>query len=61
MVSILLKALGAILVKIFAAAASEEMLEWLLIKVGKVIVDSTKTPHDNEWFEKFVTEYKKVD
>jgi hypothetical protein len=57
MIQILLKALGAILVKLFAAAASEAMLEWLLFKVAKVIVDSTKTPHDNEWFTKFKEEY----
>jgi len=60
MITILLKALGAIVVRLFAAAASEEMLEWLIIKVGETIVESTKTKHDDEWFHRFVAEYKKI-
>ena len=48
MVSVLLKALGAILVKLFAAMATEVLLEWLLFKVAQLLVDSTKTKHDND-------------
>ena len=57
-VQTLLKALGAILVKLFAVAASKVMLEWLLFKLGKVIVDSTKTPVDNEWYDKMKELYE---
>lgn len=58
MVSVLLKALGAILVKLFAAMATEVLLEWLLFKVAQLLVDSTKTKHDNEFLKKLKEAYE---
>jgi len=59
MVSVLLKALSAIILKLFAAMATEVLLEWLLFKVAKLIVDSTETKHDNEFLIKLKETYEK--
>ncbi len=51
MITVLLKALSAILLKLIAAMATESLLEWLFFKVAQVIFYSTKTNHDNEFFK----------
>jgi hypothetical protein len=57
MVSVLLKAAGAILTRVFATLATEEMLEWLLFKVAHATVESTKTKHDDAWLIEFKKSY----
>ena len=58
MVTVLLKALGVILVKLFTAMASEVLLEWLLFKVAQLIVDSVETKHDDEFLKKIKDVYQ---
>tara|TARA_R110000822_G_scaffold310397_1_gene443040 strand:- start:5142 stop:5339 length:198 start_codon:yes stop_codon:yes gene_type:complete len=58
--SVLLKALGAIVTKLFAAMATEVLLEWMLFKAAEALVKSTKTPYDDEWLDKFKASYKTI-
>jgi len=60
MPSVLLKALGTILTRLFATMATEVMLEWLLFKTAEAFVQSTKTPCDDEWLRKFKESYKEI-
>lgn len=60
MATVLLKALGAIVTKLFAALATEVLLEWMIFKAAEALVKSTKTPHDDEWLEKFKESYKTI-
>lgn len=60
MVQILLKALGSILMKLFAAAATEEVVEWLVFKAAETAVKSTKTTVDDEGLAKLKAAYKDV-
>ena len=59
MVTALLKALGVIITRLFAAMATEALLEWLLFKVAKLIVDSTETKHDDEFLRELKKSYDK--
>ena len=60
MASILLKALASIVTKLFAALATEVLLEWMLFKAAEALVKSTKTPYDDEWLLKFKESYKTI-
>ncbi len=61
MIQVLLKALGSIVAKLFATLATKTLLEWMLFKMLEAYVESTKTPHDNDWLKKFKQEYYKLD
>mgnify|MGYP003648137394 CR=1 FL=1 len=56
-VSVLLKALGTIVMRLFAAMATEKLLEWFLFKAGEVVVKSTETPHDDEFLQQLKESY----
>lgn len=43
----------ALLTKILLTALSEKALEWVLFWIVGLIVQSTKTDKDNEFYEKF--------
>lgn len=58
MATVLLKALGAIVTKLFAALATEVLLEWMLFKAAEALVKSTKTPYDDAWLAKFKESYE---
>lgn len=58
MATVLLKALGAIVTKLFATLATEVLLEWMLFKAAEALVKSTKTPYDDEWLAKFKESYE---
>ena len=60
MVSVLLKALMSILMRLFAVAASEELLEYGLKKLARAIAESSETTHDEEFVEKIIGEYESV-
>lgn len=59
MIHVLLKALMSILTRIFMAAASEKMIEWLLFRIADEVVKSTKTPHDDEFLKEIKAAYNK--
>ena len=59
MIALLLKALGTIVLRLIAAAATEELLEWLLFKAADVVVQSTETPHDNEFLVELKESYER--
>ena len=48
MMAILLKALATFGTKLFMSFATEQMIEWLFFHVAQKIVESTKTPQDDE-------------
>lgn len=52
MYAILLKAGLAVLTKLAASLATEELLEWLFFKIVGDIVKRTDTPHDDEFYAK---------
>lgn len=37
--------------------AGQKFLEWAFFKIAKGIVNHTKTPHDDEWYEKIEEAY----
>lgn len=45
--------------RVILSLLSEKMLEWCFWKVAKLVVQSTKTPHDDEFLEKLEEVYKK--
>ena len=57
MMSAVLIALRVIGIKLVTAFASEKFLEWLLFWVAQKIVDSTKTPQDDEFLAKLREAY----
>lgn len=57
MLQVLAKAVPALLTKVFMSLASEKMLEWFLFYVAEHIVKSTKTKHDDVFFEKVKEAY----
>lgn len=59
MVSILIKALLSIGTKLLATMASEELLKWALFKIAGAVVESTETPHDDEFLAKLKQQYDK--
>lgn len=61
MLSIVLKPLISVSLKMFSVVATEVMVQWLLLKVGKVIVESTKNTHDDEFYDKLVQLLDKED
>ena len=44
--------LKAAFLKILGAILTRSMMEWLLFYVAELIVESTKTPHDNRLLKK---------
>lgn len=52
MVKILIKGLTEVLSKVVLSLFTEKMLEWMLWKVARLIVESTKTPHDDAFLDK---------
>lgn len=55
--SSLLLALKAIGLQILAVTGAKWVLERLLFTVGEMIVKSTKTLHDDEWFKDLKERY----
>lgn len=49
----LLGILGSILASWAGKLMSRAFLEWALLKLGRMVVNHTKTEGDNEWFDKF--------
>ena len=54
----MLKALLALGMKLLAALGSEILINWAFWKIAQVVVDSTETPHDNEFLEKLREVYE---
>lgn len=52
MMTILLKVLAVFGTKLFMSFATEPMIEWLFFHVSQKIVESTKTPQDDEFLKK---------
>ena len=52
MMTILLKVLAVFGTKLFMSFATEPMIEWLFFHVAQKIVESTKTPQDDEFLKK---------
>lgn len=50
-------ALKGILLQMLAVTGSKWILEKLLFLIGDMIVRSTKTPHDNIWWEDLKSRY----
>ena len=46
-----------IIKKLFLAVASRAVLEWLLFRVAESIVESTKTPNDDDFLIKVKSAY----
>ena len=59
MITVLLAALRSIFLKLFAVMATEAMLKWMLFWVTDLIVKSTKTTKDDEFYKKIREEYDK--
>ena len=59
MVNLLVSGLKSIGVRVITSLLTEKMLEWVFWKVARLIVASTKTPHDDEFLEKLEEAYKK--
>lgn len=57
MIALLIKAFINVGTKLLVSLASESLIEWAFFKIAKAVVDSTETPHDNEWFEKIKQNY----
>ena len=48
---VLLAAAGSVLKKLFLKMATEKFLVWLFLWAGKMVVESTKTTKDDEFFK----------
>lgn len=59
MISVLLKALQSIFMKLLAALAAEALLEYMIFKAAEILVAKTNTVHDDEWLAKFKEAYHK--
>lgn len=53
----ILLALKSFGIKLLWSLISEKMVEWMFFKVAQMVVDHTKTPHDDEWLEKIKESY----
>ncbi|MGI2068587.1 hypothetical protein [Shewanella baltica] len=58
MVALLGKAFINVGTKLLVSLASESLIEWAFFKIAKAVVKSTKTPHDDEWFQKIKETYE---
>lgn len=58
MVGLLAKGIKVIGTKVLISLFSEKMLEWVFWKVAKLIVASTKTPHDDAFLVELEKAYK---
>jgi len=58
MFAVILKGLMSVLTRLFMSMASEKVIEWLLFYLAEKIVESTKTPHDNEFLGEIKKAYK---
>jgi len=54
----ILAALRAIFIKLVATMASKSLLEWVMFWAADLIVKSTKTTHDDVFFDKLKKAYK---
>ncbi len=59
MLAVLTQALVSVALRMFQAIATEVMVEWLVLKVGKIVVKSTKNTLDDEFYDKLVELLKK--
>ena len=59
MLAVLTQALVSVALRMFQAIATEVMVEWLVLKVGKIVVKSTKNTLDDEFYNKLVELLKK--
>lgn len=57
MITVLLAALRAIIIKLIGALATRKLLEWLLFWTGELIVTSTKTLKDDEFLVELKAAY----
>jgi len=60
-VGTLLFALKGIALQLLAVTGSKYILERLLFLIGDMIVKSTKTTHDDEWFKDLKERYFKYE
>jgi|GEM_PF-1987396 len=58
MFAVILKGLMSVLTRLFMSMASEKVIEWMLFYLAEKIVESTKTPHDNEFLDEIKKAYK---
>jgi len=58
MITILLKSLTSIGLKLIATIGSKELVEWLVFKAAEVAVKSTKTKADDEFLKKVKETYE---
>ena len=54
----ILAALRSIFIKLIATVATKSLLEWLLFWAADLVVKSTKTKHDDVFYDKFKEAYK---
>ena len=59
MLAVLTQALVSVSLRMFQVIATEVMVEWLVLKVGKIVVKSTKNTLDDEFYDKLVELLKK--
>jgi len=59
MLAVLTQALVSVSLRMFQTIATEVMVEWLVLKVGKIVVKSTKNTLDDEFYNKLVELLKK--
>ncbi len=59
MLAVLTQALVSVSLRMFQTIATEVMVEWLVLKVGKIVVKSTKNTLDDEFYDKLVELLKK--
>ncbi len=59
MLAVLTQALVSVSLRMFQVIATEVMVEWLVLKVGKIVVKSTKNTLDDEFYNKLVELLKK--
>ena len=59
MLAVLTQALVSVALRMFQTIATEVMVEWLVLKVGKIVVKSTKNTLDDEFYNKLVELLKK--
>jgi hypothetical protein len=58
MIAILIKTLMSLGTRLLVSLASEQLIEWAFFKICDAVVKSTKTPHDDEWFQKIKETYE---
>lgn len=56
-ISVVAYAALSVIKRIVLKVASEKFFEWVLFWAAKMLVDSTKTEKDNEWYDKIKETY----